>query len=205
VDIQVESVPGLKMKGAMERIAPQALIKNGIKGFSARVVIKNIDPRVRPGMTAVLNIPVSSADNVLAVPLAAVFSESNERFVFVKNEDHFDRRPVIIGITDYSHAEVVKGLASGEVVSLDQTLNTSGIKAPPSASGSASPKKRSNRSDTTAGTGGASSPAGSAGAAAAGTESGSRTPAAGAAPAPAPTPTPSTPTPAASASRPSGS
>ena len=204
VDIQVESVPGLKMQGSMERIAPQALIKNGIKGFSARVVIKNIDPRVRPGMTAVLNIPVSSADNVLAVPLAAVFSESNERFVFVKTEDHFERRPIIIGITDYSHAEVVKGLAAGEVVSLDQTLNTSGIKAPPGASGSASTKKRSNRPDTAAGTGGASSPpAGSAGAAAAGAESGSRTPAAGAAP--APTPTPSTPAPAGNASRPSGS
>ena len=128
VDIQVESVPGLKMKGKMERIAPQALIKNGIKGFSARVVIQNIDPRVRPGMTAILGIPVSSADNVLAVPLAAVFSESGERFVFVKNGDSFERRPIVIGITDYSHAEVVKGLSAGEVVSLEQTVNSQDAK-----------------------------------------------------------------------------
>ena len=79
VQIQAESVPGTKMRGVVERVAPQAVVKNGIKGFSARIAIKEIDPRIRPGMTALLSIPVSSADNVLAVPLAAVFSERGER------------------------------------------------------------------------------------------------------------------------------
>jgi RND family efflux transporter MFP subunit len=125
VEVQAESVPGVKMKGVVERIAPQAVIKNGIKGFSARIAIQEIDPRVRPGMTAILNIPVSSADNVLAIPLAAVFTENGERFVFVKGENGFIRRPVVLGATDYSHAEIVEGLAEGEVVSLDQTINSS--------------------------------------------------------------------------------
>ena len=90
VDVQVESVPGLKMKGVVERIAPQAIIRNGIKGFAARIGIKDLDPRVRPGMTSILSIPVASAENVMAVPLAAVFTEKNqetgqyERFVYVK-------------------------------------------------------------------------------------------------------------------------
>jgi RND family efflux transporter MFP subunit len=124
VEIQAESVPGVKMRGVVERIAPQAVIKNGIKGFSARIAIQEIDPRVRPGMTAILSIPVSTVDNVLAVPLAAVFTERGERFVFIKNEDTFERRPVVLGVTDYAYAEVVKGLSPGEIVSLDQTVNT---------------------------------------------------------------------------------
>ena len=124
VEIQAESVPGVKMRGLVERIAPQAVIKNGIKGFATRIAIKDIDPRVRPGMTALLSIPVSSADNVLAVPLAAVFTERGERFVFVKNEEQFERRIIILGVTDYAFAEVVKGLNSGEVVSLDQKVNS---------------------------------------------------------------------------------
>ena len=124
VEIQAESVPGVKMRGLVERIAPQAVIKNGIKGFATRIAIKDIDPRVRPGMTALLSIPVSSADNVLAVPLAAVFTERGERFVFVKNEDQFERRTIILGVTDYAFAEVVKGLNSGEIVSLDQKVNS---------------------------------------------------------------------------------
>jgi len=134
VEIQAESVPGVKMSGTVERIAPQAMNKNGIKGFAARIAIKGIDPRVRPGMTAILTIPVSSADNVLAIPLAAVFSEAGERFVFVKTEteegEHFERRPIILGVTDYAFAEVVKGLSSGEVVSMDQTVNSSMPKPP---------------------------------------------------------------------------
>src|SRR5262249_48620215 len=40
VEIRAESVPGVKMTGIVERIAPQAVIKNGIKGFSARITIK---------------------------------------------------------------------------------------------------------------------------------------------------------------------
>jgi RND family efflux transporter MFP subunit len=149
VEIQVESVPGLRMNGQVERLAPQALIKNGIKGFSARIAIKNIDPRVRPGMTAVLSIPVSSADNVLAIPLAAVFTEGGERFVFVKVEDRVERRPIVIGVTDYSHAEVVKGLTDGEVVSLDQTVNTAAARASGqlagNANGSSNAKKTASR------------------------------------------------------------
>jgi HlyD family secretion protein len=119
VEVVVDSVPGLKMVGVVERIAPQAVIKNGIKGFAARVQLKNIDPRVRPGMTAVLNIPVASVDQALSVPLAAVFSEKGDRYVYVKKADHFDRRPVTVGIADLSYAEVQKGLAEGEEVALE--------------------------------------------------------------------------------------
>jgi HlyD family secretion protein len=120
VEIQVESVPGLRMAGHVERIAPQAIIKNGIKGFSARIVIDHIDPRVRPGMTSILSIPVASVESALSVPLSAVFSERGERFVYVKGEnEQFERRIVQIGISDYSFAEVQKGLTNGEVVALE--------------------------------------------------------------------------------------
>jgi RND family efflux transporter MFP subunit len=123
VDIQVESVPGLKMKGRMERIAPQAILKNGIKGFTARIQLANIDPRIRPGMTAILVIPVATAENVLAVPLAAIHSDHGDRFVYVKQGDRFVPRPVVVGIADYMNAEVQQGLAEGDVVALEQITN----------------------------------------------------------------------------------
>ena len=119
VEIQVESVPGLRMKGEIERIAPQALVKNGIKGFSARIAIREMDPRVRPGMTSILSIPVASVASALSVPLSAVFTENGERFVYVKNDNGFQRRTVQVGITDLAFAEVQRGLRSGEVVALE--------------------------------------------------------------------------------------
>jgi macrolide-specific efflux system membrane fusion protein len=127
-EVQVESVPGLKMKGAVERIAPQAIIKNGIKGFSARIAIKNLDPRIRPGMTSILSIPVASVENALSVPLSAVFTEKGERFVYVKDGDKFERRVVQIGISDYSFAEVQRGLQDGEAVALELPANVKPVK-----------------------------------------------------------------------------
>jgi RND family efflux transporter MFP subunit len=125
VDVQVESVPGLKLRGKVERIAPQAILKNGVKGFTARIQITDLDPRIRPGMTAILNIPVASAENVLSVPLGAIHSDRGERFVYVRQGEEFVPRPVVIGITDYSNAEVQAGVAEGDIVALEQVANDS--------------------------------------------------------------------------------
>ena len=125
VEVTVEAVPGLKVTGMVERISPQATIKNNIKGYPARVALRNVDPRVRPGMTANVRIPVASAANVTAVPLEAVFTEKNpdtdqmERFVYVQHGDSFEKRNVKVGISDYFYAEIQDGLAPGEVVALE--------------------------------------------------------------------------------------
>jgi hypothetical protein len=119
VQIEIEAVPGLKLSGRLDRIAPQATIKNGIKGFATRIVVKNdASTGVRPGMTANLTIPLQSADNVLALPLAAVFTDQGDRFAYVKQGEKFVRQPIRIGVTDYDFAEVTSGLSGGETVSL---------------------------------------------------------------------------------------
>jgi HlyD family secretion protein len=125
VEVTVEAVPGLKVTGQVERIYPQATIKNNIKGYPARIVLKNVDPRIRPGMTANVKIPVASADNVTAVPLAAVFTEKAsengqmERFVYVQQGESFEKRNVKVGVSDFFYAEIQGGLKEGEIVSLE--------------------------------------------------------------------------------------
>lgn len=119
VQIEVEAVPGLKLIGRVARIPPQATIKNGAKGFATRIVVKNDqNTGVRPGMTANLTIPLQGAENVMAVPLAAVFTDRGERFAYVKQGEKFERVPIRIGVTDYDFAEVTSGLSGGETVSL---------------------------------------------------------------------------------------
>jgi len=119
VQIEVEAVAGLKLFGRLDRIAPQATIRNGIKGFATRIIVKNDEKSgLRPGMTANLTIPLESADNVLAVPLAAVFTDQGSRFTYVRQGDRFGRVPITIGVSDYDFAEVTSGLVGGEVVSL---------------------------------------------------------------------------------------
>ncbi|HET7625103.1 MAG TPA: efflux RND transporter periplasmic adaptor subunit [Verrucomicrobiae bacterium] len=119
VNVQVQAVPGLNLVGTVERIAPQATLKNNIKGFATQIRLKNIDPRVRPGMTANMTIPVASADNVLAIPIAAVFTDQGGRYAYVKTgEQEYEMRPIELGISDYEFAQVIGGLSDGDVVSL---------------------------------------------------------------------------------------
>ena len=119
VEIEVEAVAGLKLAGRLDRIAPQATIRNGIKGFSTRIIVKNDEKSgLRPGMTANLNIPLQSANDVIAIPLAAVFTDKGERFAYSKEGEKFVRVPILIGVSDYDYAEVTKGLQGGETVSL---------------------------------------------------------------------------------------
>lgn len=125
VDVTVEAVPGLRVTGEVERIYPQATIKNNIKGYPTRIVLKNVDARIRPGMTANVKIPVASADNVTAVPLAAVFTEKAseggqmERFVYVQQGEAFEKRNVKVGVADFFYAEIQEGLKEGEIVTLE--------------------------------------------------------------------------------------
>jgi len=125
VEVTVEAVQGLKVNGVVERISPQATIKNNIKGYPARIVLHNVDPRVRPGMTANVRIPVASVASVTAVPLEAVFTEKNpdtdqmERFVYVQHGDGFEKRNVKVGIADFFYAEIQDGLSPGEAVALE--------------------------------------------------------------------------------------
>jgi hypothetical protein len=126
-------------------------------------------------MTANVQIPVASADNVVAVPLAAVFTESNpengqiERYVYVKTDDGFERRPVEIGVSDYFYAELQKGLSPNEVVALElpEAEKARAIKNPlvmlPSGAEGAGAAVRSGGSkggDKTNGVGGTPRPAG---------------------------------------------
>ena len=104
VTVEVEAVPGLKLAGRVDRIAPQATFKSGVKGFSTRILLKNAEGAVRPGMTANLSIPLISSSNVLAIPPGAVFNEKNERFVWIrKNGDAFDALQQVKNVMLHTH------------------------------------------------------------------------------------------------------
>ena len=132
VEVSVEAVSGLKVIGKVERIAPQSTLKNNIRGFAARILLKDVGNQIRPGMSANISIPVASADNVAAAPLASVFTETNpatreiERHVWVRKEESWERRPIKIGVSDYFFAEVTSGLMAGEVVSLEDRTKEMG-------------------------------------------------------------------------------
>ena len=127
VKIEIEAVADLIIDGIVERIAPQATIRSGIKGFSTRIKLLNADPSIIPGMTATINIPVANSKDVVAAPLASIFTERNdveqrtETYAYVKKaEKEFVKQMVDVGVNDLEFVEVSKGLSVDDEVALEK-------------------------------------------------------------------------------------
>lgn len=120
VEVEVDAVPGLKVGGEVERIAPQATVRNQIKGYSTRIALNEIDPRIQPGMTASISIPIVGVENALTIPLVAVFTEmGGEHYVYARVGESYERKAVVVGLSDFFHAEIKSGLSEGDEISLE--------------------------------------------------------------------------------------
>jgi len=62
----------------------------------------------------------------LVIPTSAIQTMDNEKVVFVRTPEGFERRPVGLGRNDDRFVEVVTGLRSGEVIA---GINTFPLKA----------------------------------------------------------------------------
>jgi multidrug efflux pump subunit AcrA (membrane-fusion protein) len=65
-----------------------------------------------------MSIPLGTAENVLTVPITAVFEEKGTKVVYVPKESGPERREVSIGLSDLSLVEIQSGLTEGEEVLL---------------------------------------------------------------------------------------
>jgi multidrug efflux pump subunit AcrA (membrane-fusion protein) len=74
------------------------------------------------GMTAVVDVVSGQAENVLLVPVDALYDiTDHQATVWVLDSNGaFAARRIEFGLMDYSYAEVVSGLTQGEVVSLEK-------------------------------------------------------------------------------------
>ena len=99
-------------------IAPLATVKNNIKGFEVTGTLEGAQHGLKPGVSVSMSIPLGTAENVLAVPITAVFEEKGTKVVYVPKEAGPERREVAIGLSDLSLVEIQSGLTEGEEVLL---------------------------------------------------------------------------------------
>lgn len=116
--IEVDAYPGLYLTGKVTLIGVLALPDPSKpaeeKYFEVRVLLDDSDTRLRPGMTARLTLHADIAENVLAIPLHAVFHDQKGAYCYVGK----DKRVITIGLCNEEWAEVLSGLREGERVCL---------------------------------------------------------------------------------------
>ena len=120
VAVRVEAYPDLRLSGEVTLVgtlAQEEKERRGTKFFSVTVQIKQSEPRLRPGMTARVEIEVEERKRSLYVPLDAVFEKDGRSVVYLAG-----RRPrareVVLGPSNADFVVIEKGLARGERVLL---------------------------------------------------------------------------------------
>jgi RND family efflux transporter MFP subunit len=84
--------------------------------YNLELRVLNPDGQILPGMFARVELVKQVFDEALAVPLYAVISQREERFVYVEKDGRAERRPVELGTLVGWDVQVTSGLIPGEKV-----------------------------------------------------------------------------------------
>jgi len=118
VAIDVDAYPAVKFHGVITHIAPAARDEQGVKIFDVEIDITDSDDRLRPGMTANIEIQGAHREGVLAIPIEAAFKKEGRYVVYLFDGSPNEpvAREVTTGIANVEKIEIVSGLTEGETV-----------------------------------------------------------------------------------------
>ncbi|MFH1111442.1 MAG: efflux transporter periplasmic adaptor subunit, partial [Patescibacteria group bacterium] len=86
--------------------------------YEVTIMFDNQDERIKPGMTANIDVLTADKKNVLVAPLRAVkYSEAGQTYVEVLEQGQIKRQEVSIGLKgDNGLVEIKSGLQAGQQV-----------------------------------------------------------------------------------------
>jgi HlyD family secretion protein len=120
VGVRVDAYPDLRLTGAVTLVgtlAQEEKERRGAKFFGVTVQINESEPRLRPGMTARIEIEVEERARAVFIPLEAVFETDGRQVVYPATRNP-RAREVVLGPSNADFVVVEKGLAPGERVLL---------------------------------------------------------------------------------------
>jgi HlyD family secretion protein len=124
VKIRVDAIPDREFAAELDYISPIAALvfKGGStpeKTFPARATLKNLDARLRPGMSATAEVTIERQPNQLLIPTRASFDKDGKPAVWVQIGKNFVVRPIQIGKRNDEEMVITGGLKEGEIVTLE--------------------------------------------------------------------------------------
>lgn len=129
--VKVDALPGESFPGKVVEISSSGFKVGDVVKFKVKVALDQPDPRLKPEMTAKVEIITRTAENALVVPLQAVQSrflddqgkevfdrvtDREEQVVYLVSQGKAVRRAIKTGVQDELYVEVVEGLDGGEKV-----------------------------------------------------------------------------------------
>ncbi|MGE5489527.1 MAG: efflux RND transporter periplasmic adaptor subunit [bacterium] len=127
VRVRVDAIADKEFEAVLDWISPIAQLTFSRltapeKNFPAYATLKNVDPRLRPGMSATAEIILERESSALLIPLRASFLDRGKPAVYVQRGEKFELRTIEVGKRNEDDVIVLNGLSEGEVVALEDPI-----------------------------------------------------------------------------------
>jgi len=120
VAVSLEGVPGVEYTGNVVTVPAVGEVVNDLVLFSVEVEIQKADSRVRPGMTASVEITTTDLPDTLLVPTRAMRFIDGQRVIYLLRDGKAVPVPVSLGLSSASETQVLEGdLQAGDLVILN--------------------------------------------------------------------------------------
>ena len=119
--IKIDSFPEKIFEGKVERVASIGTKKDWdakLKTFETVIALNEIDPRMRPGMTCMVDIIIEKIPDVLSIPIESVFEKEGKTIAYAMGSRTPKRREVVLGKRNNTHIIVTQGLSVGDKIAL---------------------------------------------------------------------------------------
>jgi multidrug efflux pump subunit AcrA (membrane-fusion protein) len=118
--ISFDAIPGLTLQGRVQKVGTMAAGgRRGnyyVRSVPATVEIQGSDPRLIPDLSGAAEILIDRQENVLVLPLEALFEDGDQDFVYLKTGESFEKHEVEVGSRSNTHAAVLSGLSADQEV-----------------------------------------------------------------------------------------
>lgn len=115
---------GQRWHGNLLRIEPSPVVENNVVLYNAPFDVENKDGKLLPKMTAQVFFIVAEAKGALLVPTAALqrLGRKHYQVTVLHGDGRQEQRDVNVGVNNRIQAEILEGVAEGEVLLLKTTV-----------------------------------------------------------------------------------
>ncbi|MCK3683282.1 HlyD family efflux transporter periplasmic adaptor subunit [Maribellus sp. YY47] len=124
VDIGIDAFPEKMLEGEVSSIANvgQLLPRSDAKVFEVKIKVIGDDEELKPSMTTSNVIQTGYAEDVVYVPLEAVFTNDSLSYVYLSDGDgrKMEKQVIEPGIQNENYMVVLQGVAEGDHIALSE-------------------------------------------------------------------------------------
>lgn len=124
VEIELTAVEDTTYTGTITSVSSVGTYSTSGTTFSAVVEFEN-DGNAKIGMSATCTVVIEKAEDCIAVPIEAVQTSDDQKYVVVVNDNGTTTNVNIeTGISNDSYVQVTSGLSGGETIQMVETVST---------------------------------------------------------------------------------